>query len=134
MRQSQLVELRPVRGASPVPGLPPGAGARLRGGWYRSGWSSELIVAMRSGSRRAGPAVGEGRCGRGGEAAGRLARRGRASRPERSESLALASVATPSSSRRETAAFLERNAVDSLPAGELERKLGAGRAEVGRCA
>ncbi len=57
-------------------------------------------------------------------AAGRLALGGAQTRPERSESLALASVATPSSSAPETAAFLERNAVDSLPAGELERKLG----------
>src|SRR5688572_16220375 len=43
--------------------------------------------------------------------------------PNEGESLALAAVPKSASSPQETAAFLERNAVDSLPHGELQRKL-----------
>ncbi len=43
--------------------------------------------------------------------------------PNEGESLALAAMPSSGSDAPKTAAFLERNAVDSLPQGELERKL-----------
>ena len=43
--------------------------------------------------------------------------------PNEGESLALAAMPSAAPDARKTAAFLERNAVDSLPQGELERKL-----------
>jgi tyrosyl-tRNA synthetase len=48
--------------------------------------------------------------------------------PNEGESLALAAVPKSASNPQETAAFLERNAVDSLPRGEFQRKLEAAAA------
>jgi tyrosyl-tRNA synthetase len=57
------------------------------------------------------------------EALGRPTRHDPFAGPNEGESLALAAVPKSGSNPSKTAAFLERNAVDSLPRGELERKL-----------
>jgi len=49
--------------------------------------------------------------------------------PNEGESLALAAMPSSGADAPKTAAFLERNAVDSLPQGELERKLERAAAE-----
>ena len=56
-------------------------------------------------------------------------RKGITASPNEGESLALAAVRKTSSDPSKTAEFLERNAVDSLPRGELERKLERAGAE-----
>ena len=56
-------------------------------------------------------------------------RKGITASPNEGESLALAAVQKTSSDPSKTAEFLERNAVDSLPRGELERKLERAAAE-----
>jgi tyrosyl-tRNA synthetase len=57
------------------------------------------------------------------EALGRPTRQDPIAGPNEGESLALAAVPKSGPNPSKTAAFLERNAVDSLPRGELERRL-----------
>ena len=126
-REAQLVEPRAAGGAARPPrrGGLSRAAARLRRSLARDERLLWLLIrhAERPAASTGGPAAARRPAGRRGE-------RVMHGQPERRRESsigrhALRRLRTP----RKTAAFLERNAVDSLPAGELERKLERAAAE-----